>query len=90
MKLSKNDKNILTIIVLCDNIVTKRKKLEGYMLKIPKKYSVYLSLVVSVVFFLVCAGGSIFMPRIMETLVRLYDTIHAGKSAITRPDLILL
>ena len=60
------------------------------MLKIPKKYSLYLSLVVSVVFFLVCAGGSIFMPRIMETLVRLYDTIHAGKSAITRPDLILL
>jgi hypothetical protein len=60
------------------------------MLKISKKYSLYLSLTVSVLFFLVCVAGSFMMPRVMETLVRLYDTIHAGVSVIMQGDLILL
>lgn len=60
------------------------------MLKISKKYSLYLSLAVSVLFFLVCVAGSFMMPRVMETLVRLYDTIHAGASVILQGDLVLM
>ncbi len=43
------------------------------MLKIPKKYSLMLSLALSVLFFAACVLGAIFLPRITESFVSLKD-----------------
>ena len=59
------------------------------MLKINKTRSLYLSIVTSVLLFAVCGLGAALMPRIMETLVRIHDTMH-GHSTLVPADLILL
>ncbi|MBQ9121113.1 MAG: DUF2975 domain-containing protein [Clostridia bacterium] len=59
------------------------------MLKISKKYSLYLSMGVAAVFLVVCVAGGLFMPRIMETLVRLHDTMH-GYATLAAHDIVVL
>ncbi|MBQ7338641.1 MAG: DUF2975 domain-containing protein [Clostridia bacterium] len=39
------------------------------MLRIPKKYSLYLSMVLSIIFFIGCVVGAIGMPALAETLI---------------------
>ena len=46
------------------------------MLKINKKRSLYLSLAVATVILPCCLLAAVFMPRIMETLVRIHYAIH--------------
>ena len=50
------------------------------MLKIPKKYSLALSLALSVLFFAACVHVSIRLPHITETLINLKDRFPAGGS----------
>ena len=59
------------------------------MLTIPKQRSLHLSLTASGLLFVVCVLGAAFMPRIMETLIRIHDTMH-GHSTLTYTDVILL
>lgn len=39
------------------------------MLKIPNKVSVWLSITISILFFLVCVGGVFFMPSLVDGLI---------------------
>jgi hypothetical protein len=59
------------------------------MLKINKKRSLYLSLAVATVILPCCLLGAVFMPRIMETLVRIHYAIH-GTPALTGGDVSVL
>ncbi|MBQ8863073.1 MAG: DUF2975 domain-containing protein [Clostridia bacterium] len=45
------------------------------MLKIPKKYSLYISLTLCVVFFAACVAGAFIMPVLSEMLVNTKDNI---------------
>ncbi len=45
------------------------------MLKIPKTVSVYLSLVISVLFFVICIGGFFVLPTLTDVLLSLPDSI---------------
>ncbi len=45
------------------------------MLKIPKKYSLLLSMAISVVFFALCIFGAVVMPALSETLIDTKDSI---------------
>lgn len=57
----------------------KREFLEGeiHMLKISKKYSVILSMVLSVIFFIAIIVGAIIMPGLVENLIKLPAQIGA-------------
>ncbi len=53
------------------------------MLKIPKRYSLRLSLVISAVFFALCILGAIFLPHITNTLISLKERFpEGGASAV--------
>ena len=45
------------------------------MLKIPSKRSLYLSIALSVIFFLVCITGAFIMPTLTEMLINAKDSI---------------
>ena len=48
------------------------------MLKIPKRYSLTLSAVLSVLFFALCILGAIFLPHITNTLIALKERVPDG------------
>ena len=48
------------------------------MLKIPKRYSLTLSAVLSVLFFALCILGAIFLPHITNTLISLKERFPDG------------
>lgn len=48
------------------------------MLKIPKKHSLILSLALSVLFFVLCILGAVFLPHIAEVLISLKDRFPDG------------
>ena len=45
------------------------------MLRIPRKYSINLSIAISVVLFLICIAAVFIMPRLVDILIRIPDTI---------------
>ncbi len=45
------------------------------MLKIPSRFSIVLSITLSVMFFIACIGGAFVMPRLVELLIDLPDNI---------------
>ncbi len=45
------------------------------MFKIPKKYSIMLSLALAVIFFVICIAGAVVMPTLCEMLVDTKDHI---------------
>ena len=49
------------------------------MLKIPKKYSVLLSMTIAVLFFVLCVFGAVVMPTLSEMLIDTKD--HIGSRA---------
>ena len=53
------------------------------MLKIPKKYSLFLSLSLSVLFFAACVLGAIFLPHVTKSFVSLKDRFpESGAQAV--------
>lgn len=52
------------------------------MLKIPSKWSVWLSIALSVVFFGICVAGTVVMPPLVTMLIDLPDNI-GSRDAIT-------
>lgn len=48
------------------------------MLKIPKKHSLVLSLVLSALFFALCILAAVFLPYITEVLISMKDRFPAG------------
>jgi len=47
------------------------------MLKIPKRLSVNISIVISVLLFFICIAGAVFLPKITGTLIDTRDLIGA-------------
>ncbi len=46
------------------------------MLRIPKKYSLYLSLVLAVIFLIGCLGAAFILPRVANALLLVSSLIH--------------
>ena len=58
------------------------------MLKIPRKVSIILSMIIDVAFFIVCLFGAVIMPKLVKVLINLPDNI-GNRAAITDPERIL-
>lgn len=59
------------------------------MLKIPRKMSITLSMVIAVAFFMVCVFGAGFMPKLVEMLINLPDNI-GNREAVTDGDRLVI
>lgn len=58
------------------------------MLKIPRKVSIILSMIIDVAFFIVCLFGAVIMPKLVKVLINLPDNI-GNRATITDPERIL-
>ena len=45
------------------------------MLKIPSKYSINISIAISVVLFIICIAGIVIMPTLVDILINIPDTL---------------
>lgn len=59
------------------------------MLKIPRKMSITLSMIIAVAFFIVCMLGVVVMPKLVEMLIVLPDNI-GNRGAVTDGDRLLI
>ena len=59
------------------------------MLKIPRKMSITLSMVIAVAFFMVCLFGVGFMPKLVEMLIDLPDNI-GNRGMVTDSERLLI
>ena len=58
------------------------------MLKIPRKVSIILSMIIAVAFFIVCLFCAVIMPKLVEALINLPDNI-GNRGTITDPERVL-
>jgi len=87
LNLSKNDKNILTNEKRCAIIVAKKEKnvymrfrSEVLMLKISRKASVYISITLTVIFFLALIACAVIMPKISGLFVDAVNGFSKGET----------